>query len=657
MTGCSLLTNVYNVSISNLAPTQKPVISGPSNVCVSETSGLFTSTAVAAAVTYTWDLDGSGAVIVAGIGTTNITVDFSASTTGNYSFTVFGSNGCGNGPVSDAFSVTIEPGPQITTQPVDAIHCEGDDAVFSVVATGPGISYQWQEDSGSGFNNIIGEVNATLTLSGVGNSLNGNSYQVVISNPTCPSLISSTALLTVSVSASITTQPTNQSGCIDDTITFSVVAANETGYQWEFSVDGGTTFVSIVGETLPDLILNNTQLVDDGNQYRVIISNAGCPSLTSAAVLLTIADCTPPDCSLFTVRVDNTENASCNQSDGSFTLVPEGGSPPYTVEIDRNDGSGFIQSSPDITGLGPGTYNYRVTDINVCQFEGIVTISELQLIATFSEVTNANCSGENGSMIITVENGPGSFEYSIDNQSTWNSFVSGVPVSIAPGIDYTVIVRDVTAEFCPANSDLITILDPSMISFTIGAIIESVPERSNGSIDFTSISGGNPGTDGYLMDIELVIPTAPDRYQPQIVDRVDIPIIPGTISGTYDILLEDLFAGFYQIFIRDSIGCEIEVLSSTGEMAEVVMDDNLFIPNVFTPNGDGVNDFFFIRNMPEDVPTSVVISTRWGKEVYSNSNYNNEWDGAGLADDVYYYTIDIERSVVKGWVEVWRGTR
>ena len=180
-----------------------------------------------------------------------------------------------------------------------------------------------------------------------------------------------------------------------------------------------------------------------------------------------------------------------------------------------------------------------------------------------------------------------------------------------------------------------------------------MPERASGIMDFLSISGGTPG---YVMDIELVTPTAPNQYQPQIYDRQGITI-PDDGTGNYSILFEDLYAGFYQIFIRDNNNCEIEVLSSADQMLEVPLDKSPFIPNVFTPNGDGVNDFFFIRNMSEEFPTTIIVANRWGKTIYENFNYQNDWDAEGLADGIYYYTLQSNGTGNNGWVEVWRGTR
>ena len=52
------------------------------------------------------------------------------------------------------------------------------------------------------------------------------------------------------------------------------------------------------------------------------------------------------------------------------------------------------------------------------------------------------------------------------------------------------------------------------------------------------------------------------------------------------------------------------------------------VPNVFTPNDDGINDYWVIENLPPG--TSVAIYNRWGQQVYSSQHYNNDWGGEGL---------------------------
>ena len=63
----------------------------------------------------------------------------------------------------------------------------------------------------------------------------------------------------------------------------------------------------------------------------------------------------------------------------------------------------------------------------------------------------------------------------------------------------------------------------------------------------------------------------------------------------------------------------------------------LVIPNVFTPNGDGINDLFIFESA-EGKELQTIIFNRWGKEVASFKG-NEGWDGAGLPEGVYFYAV------------------
>jgi hypothetical protein len=83
-----------------------------------------------------------------------------------------------------------------------------------------------------------------------------------------------------------------------------------------------------------------------------------------------------------------------------------------------------------------------------------------------------------------------------------------------------------------------------------------------------------------------------------------------------------------------------------------VMD--MLIPNIFTPNGDRLNEYF----APHigGCPPRLQVFSRWGQLVYENAAYRNTWDGYGLAEGVYYYllTPPNSSSSIKGWVELVR---
>jgi len=85
---------------------------------------------------------------------------------------------------------------------------------------------------------------------------------------------------------------------------------------------------------------------------------------------------------------------------------------------------------------------------------------------------------------------------------------------------------------------------------------------------------------------------------------------------------------------------------------------NIVPPNLVTPNGDFMNDCFYIPNIPPDNCTyifkSIEIYNRWGARVYKSSNRNFRWCPDDVTDGIYYYNIDLSEKEVKGWVHILR---
>lgn len=80
---------------------------------------------------------------------------------------------------------------------------------------------------------------------------------------------------------------------------------------------------------------------------------------------------------------------------------------------------------------------------------------------------------------------------------------------------------------------------------------------------------------------------------------------------------------------EDPVAPEVEVAYSTPL--------KLTIPNIFTPNGDGYNDYFVIEGIEQCENPQLVIKSMNGRIVYKSANYQNNWDGDGLPDGVYLF--------------------
>lgn len=96
----------------------------------------------------------------------------------------------------------------------------------------------------------------------------------------------------------------------------------------------------------------------------------------------------------------------------------------------------------------------------------------------------------------------------------------------------------------------------------------------------------------------------------------------------------------------------------------------LKIPNIFTPNGDGYNDYFEIGYDTGEpindlnryfLSHKLVIFNRWGRIVYESNDYHNDWDGGNLPDGTYFYVLDCKGQTqnynYKGSVMIWNSGR
>jgi len=86
---------------------------------------------------------------------------------------------------------------------------------------------------------------------------------------------------------------------------------------------------------------------------------------------------------------------------------------------------------------------------------------------------------------------------------------------------------------------------------------------------------------------------------------------------------------------------------------------NLEIPNVFTPNNDGYNDYFVIKNLDKYPFNSLTVADRKGKVVFEITNYQNNWDARNMDAGTYYYILNYKDSrnnqgVIKGIISLIR---
>lgn len=118
---------------------------------------------------------------------------------------------------------------------------------------------------------------------------------------------------------------------------------------------------------------------------------------------------------------------------------------------------------------------------------------------------------------------------------------------------------------------------------------------------------------------------------------------PGSIADPQErqTTVSGLALGTNTLVITVSLG----QCTGTSDTLIITVED-LFIPQGFSPNGDGDNDLFVVTGMMAYPGSDFTVFNRWGQKVYANSDYANEWDGRSmngqyLPNDTYFYVLNL----------------
>lgn len=118
--------------------------------------------------------------------------------------------------------------------------------------------------------------------------------------------------------------------------------------------------------------------------------------------------------------------------------------------------------------------------------------------------------------------------------------------------------------------------------------------------------------------------------------------------------------GEYPIIVDNAASSDYTFKYNPGTLTVVPYLSMLLIPNVFTPNGDGRNDTWEIKNMEYYPGLTVNIFDRWGQKIFSSVGYDIPWDGKYkgkvLPPGTFYYIIDRKngQAIISGWVTIIR---
>ncbi len=300
-------------------------------------------------------------------------------------------------------------------------------------------------------------------------------------------------------------------------------------------------------------------------------------------------------------NIDITQT-SCGEDNGTISITVMGGN---NVQYSM-DGLNF-QSSSNFENLSAGNYEVVIQDANDCQATQMITIesSELPLAQTI-EAMPTSCGEPNGSIII--ESTGGSLEFSINRidyqqETSFLNLTSG---------DYTISIRD--------DNNCITTNDISIASSS-ELIINSI--ESDASVCGESDGGLRIDATGGTGLIQTALNGS--SFRPNVV-------------------YEGLSPGLYDIQMMDELNCLVDTSFIIPQE-----DCPVYIPNAFSPNGDGTNDLFKIYPHPDFTGEFKVfkIFDRWGATLFEAQNFNPAaigWDGthkgAPVGLGVYVYFVE-----------------
>jgi gliding motility-associated-like protein len=339
--------------------------------------------------------------------------------------------------------------------------------------------------------------------------------------------------------------------------------------------------ISPVGATIPYTYLwSNSATSEDiigviAGSYTVTITDANGCTLTVSNV---IAEPTQLTVSL------TIDGIACHtDTNADITSATSGGTPGYS----------FVWSNtsitPNINGVGEGTYALTVTDQNSCTVSQSAVVTIPPAIGYTLVTEDVSCFGfDDGYLELNAFGGTGTIN------ATWaggeypdNSF-SG----IAPG-NYNIVLTDDNG--CD-TSVAITITEPLPVSVDI-LPIDTLRIGLVDTLETNAVT--NPGTVSYY-------------WEPS--DGLDCDNCPTTEVEVY-------WDTRYVVTL-DNNGC-----TATDTVWVYVNSEHiLYIPNAFSPNGDGINDAYYVY--AEGVKRIVwSVFDRWGEVVFTSADINTGWDG------------------------------
>ena len=337
-----------------------------------------------------------------------------------------------------------------------------------------------------------------------------------------------------------------------------------------------------------------------GGTYSLNYKNStGCTSMDSIEV---------PRYDTPELSVTNTDTIFCGNDDGLITCSTVGGQEPLQYSID-----GSFGSMASYSDLSPGEYIVMVRDEANCTDTVRVNLIGDPYV-TIDEVitTPANCEENNGAMEIILQNEEITYDIYMDNEIITDLYVDGLTAGL-----YTLLVEDDNGCTDSHIESLEIVKPPEM-----GSVLYTEQECGDNTV--SAIVNAITYTDG----ISYSVNGSPLQSGQKI----------------------ELFSGENTVYIIDDFGCEKDTL--------IVLPDTeqYGLANIFSPNGDGNNDFFCFENVNGvDHIKYIYIFDRWGNRVFAIEDANSLtsdlcWDGMynNSKVDLGVYVYHIQARLVDG---------
>jgi len=367
------------------------------------------------------------------------TQDISGLGAGIYTVTVTDVNGC---TFDGTFTLSNQGAPVISATTSDPSCPGGNDGSIALSlsgGTGP-FSYSWSNGGTTATQNSLYAATYTVTVTDQATGCTANA-SYTLTNP--PSFSGSVNLGNVSCGGA-------NDGFID------------------LSISGGTLPYSFLW-TPGNITTEDLTNLGPGNYNLTFTDGNGC-SFPSAFTITS-----PPTL----VVTETHQNVSCNgANDGSINVSVSGGTPPFNYAWLPGG-----QTTQDLSGLAPGTYDLTVTDAAGCTGSVSVTIIEPLVLSLTSSSSDATCNGTcDGSATVTPVGGTGPFTFAW----TPNVGSTGTVSNLCAG-SYSVVVTD--ANGCQQSASFT--IDDNQIQ----ASVSSTNVTCNGTCDGTAsatVTGNNP---------------------------------------------------------------------------------------------------------------------------------------------------------------------